>query len=82
MLNGIPVVGSDLPPIRELLGDDEAGVIVPVGDTAAAAAAVTRLVGDEGLRARLGASGRRRALAYDPATVRRQLLGLYRPDTR
>jgi glycosyltransferase involved in cell wall biosynthesis len=83
MLNGIPVVGSDLPPIRELLGADEAGVIFPVGDTGAAAAAITRLVGDEDLRARLGAAGRRRAMAYDPATVRRQLLGLYRiPNVR
>jgi glycosyltransferase involved in cell wall biosynthesis len=78
MLNGIPVVGSDLPPIRELLGADEAGVIFPVGDTDAAAAAIIRLVGDEDLRERLGAAGRRRAKAYDPATVRRQLLALYR----
>jgi len=82
MLNGIPVVGSDLPPIRELLGDDEAGVIFPVGDTDAAAAAITRLVGDDDLRTRLGAAGRLRAMAYDPATVRRQLLALYRPDLR
>ncbi len=77
MLNGIPVAGSDLPPIRDLLGDDEAGLLFPVGDTEAAAAAIGRLVRDDGLRSRLGAAGRRRAAAYDPATVRRQLLALY-----
>ena len=31
MLNGIPVVGSDLAPIRALLGDDEAGLLFPGG---------------------------------------------------
>ena len=41
-----PGGGSDLEPIRDLLGDDEAGLVFPVGDTAAAGAAVTRLVGD------------------------------------
>ena len=77
MLNGIPVVGSDLAPIRALLGDDEAGLLFPVGDTHRAAEAIARLVADGGLRARLGAAGRRRAAPYDPASVRRQLLALY-----
>ena len=56
MLNGLPVVGSDLPPIRDLLGDDEAGLLVPSGDVEAAAKAVARLVDDPEL-ARAG-SGR------------------------
>lgn len=77
MLNGIPVVGSDLEPIRELLGDDEAGLVFPARDVTAAAKAVTRLVGDPELRARLGAAGRQRATAYAPETVRRQMLRLY-----
>jgi glycosyltransferase involved in cell wall biosynthesis len=80
MLNGIPVVGSDLAPIRALLGDDEAGLLFPVGDTERAAAAIARLVGDDGLRARLGDAGRRRAAPYNPASVRRQLLELYGID--
>ncbi|MGH8824604.1 MAG: glycosyltransferase family 4 protein [Jiangellaceae bacterium] len=77
MLNGIPVVGSDLEPIRDLLGDDEAGLVFPVRDVQAAAKAVTRLVGDTQLRAHLGAAGRRRATVYAPETVRRQMLELY-----
>jgi glycosyltransferase involved in cell wall biosynthesis len=77
MLNGIPVAGSDLEPIRDLLGDDEAGLVFPARDVTAAARAVTRLVGDPVLRARLGAAGRRRATAFAPETVRRQMLRLY-----
>jgi glycosyltransferase involved in cell wall biosynthesis len=77
MLNGIPVVGSDLAPIRALLGEDEAGLLFPVGDKQRAAEAIARLVADDGLRARLGAAGRRRAAPYNPASVRRQLLALY-----
>jgi glycosyltransferase involved in cell wall biosynthesis len=83
MLNGLPVVGSDLPPIRDLLGDDEAGLLVPSGDVEATAKAVGRLVDDEELRVRLGATGRARAAAFTPERVRRQLLERYGiPDAR
>jgi glycosyltransferase involved in cell wall biosynthesis len=77
MLNGLPVVGSDLPPIRDLIGDDEAGLLVPPGDVDAAAKAITRLVDDPELRARLGATGAERAAAFTPDSVRRALLERY-----
>jgi glycosyltransferase involved in cell wall biosynthesis len=77
MLNGIPVVGSDLEPIQDLLGDDEAGLVFARGEVAECAKAVTRLVSDPGLRARLGAAGRTRAAAFAPDTVRGQMLALY-----
>ncbi len=77
MLNGLPVVGTDLEPIRDLLGDDEAGLVVPVGRPAEAAAAVSRLVADPDLRSRLGDAGRRRASAFAPDRVRDQLAALY-----
>jgi glycosyltransferase involved in cell wall biosynthesis len=81
MLNGIPVVGSDIEPIRALLGaelgGDEAGVLVPAGDAAAAAGAVAALATDAGFRRRLGSNGRRRAAAFDPATVGDALTQLY-----
>jgi glycosyltransferase involved in cell wall biosynthesis len=77
MLNGLPVVGSDLPPIRALLGDDEAGVLFPPGDVEAAAKAIVRLAGDPELRARLGAAGTERAATFTPLRVREQLLGLF-----
>ncbi|MGH9120049.1 MAG: glycosyltransferase family 4 protein [Acidimicrobiales bacterium] len=77
MLNGLPVVGSDLPPIRDLLGDDDAGLLVPSGDIEATAKAVARLVDDPDLRSRLGATGRARAAAFSPGRVRSQLLERY-----
>jgi glycosyltransferase involved in cell wall biosynthesis len=77
MLNGLPVVGSDLPPIRDLLGDDEAGVLVPPEAPEAAAKAVVRLAEDPGLRARMGAAGRERAAAFAPAGVCDALAALY-----
>lgn len=77
MLNGIPVVASDIEPLRALLGDDEAGFLFPVGDTAAAAAAIRRLAGSPSLRAEMGERGRRRAARYSPEAVTNQLLELY-----
>jgi glycosyltransferase involved in cell wall biosynthesis len=77
MLNGLPVVGSDLPPIRDLLGEDEAGLLVPPGDVEATAKAVVRLVDDPDLRARLGDAGRNRSAAFSPARVRRLMLDAY-----
>jgi glycosyltransferase involved in cell wall biosynthesis len=81
MLNEIPVVGSDIEPIRALLGPDdagdEAGLLVPAGDAAASASAVATLAADPGLRRRLGANGRQRASAFDPASVCAALSDLY-----
>lgn len=77
MLNGIPVVGSDLEPVRALLGDDEAGILFPVGDVDAAAKAVVRLATDPVLRREQGAVGRRRALAFAPDVVGSQFRRLY-----
>jgi glycosyltransferase involved in cell wall biosynthesis len=80
MLNGIPVVGTDLDPIRDLLGEDEAGLVVPVHDPPAAGAAVMRLAADPDLRSRLGTTGRARAARFAPPAVRDQLAALYGLD--
>lgn len=80
MLNGIPVVASDLGPVRQVLGDDVAGLLVPPEDVAAAGEAVVRLVRDAGLRRRLGAAGRERAGAYAPGFVRDRFLELFGLD--
>jgi len=80
MMNGIPVVGSDIPPLRALLGDDEAGLIFPSEDVAAAVAALRKVIGDPELRRRMGAAGLRRVAAYDPGAITDQLLGIYGVD--
>ena len=60
---GTPVVSTDLPtgvPFANLHG--VTGLIVPPGEAAALAAALNRLLGDDELRARLGAQAQARAL--------------------
>jgi glycosyltransferase involved in cell wall biosynthesis len=63
---GKAVIASDIPGIREVLGPDEAGILVPVGDAAALRAAIEALAGDESLRTELG----RRARAVVSARYR------------
>lgn len=77
MVNGIPVVASDIPPIRTLIGDEEAGLLFPLGDHKAAAAALRRLVEDEKLRNSKGAAGRKRARTLEPASIATRLALLY-----
>jgi glycosyltransferase involved in cell wall biosynthesis len=77
MVNGVAVVASDLPPLRELLGDEDAGIVFPVGDVEAAAAALERLATDRPLRERLGGCGRERAERFRPDVVVDSLLDLY-----
>lgn len=60
MATGLPVVASDLPPLRELAdaGPAPTGVLVPPGDAAALADALAGLAADAGRRADLGARAR------------------------
>lgn len=81
MANGIPVIAGDIPPLRSMLGDDQAGLLYPVEDVQAAAEAVRRLVGDPGLRRRLAAAGPERARRYEPGPVVEQLARLYGLDS-
>lgn len=77
MANGIPVVASDLPPLRRLLGDDEAGILVKPGDVHAAAEAISKLARDADKRDRMGQSGRLRVKNYEPGPVAAQMAQLY-----
>ena len=64
MAAGCAVVGSSTGGIPEIITDGVDGLLVPPGDPAALAVALDRLLGDAGLRARLGEAAR--------ATVRRR----------
>ncbi|WP_241778775.1 glycosyltransferase family 4 protein [Streptomyces sp. AcH 505] len=64
MATGTPLVATTGGAIPEVAGrDGETCLAVPPGDPAALAAALGRLLGDERLRARLGAAGRERVLS-------------------
>jgi glycosyltransferase involved in cell wall biosynthesis len=76
MAAGCPVIASDLPVIREVVGD--AGVLVDPSDTAAWADAMRRLLDDDALRDRLASAGRERAGRFTPAETSRRLSDAYR----
>lgn len=57
MALSVPIVGSDAPAIKEVLGDGELGVLVPVGDARLLADGMVRLLEDDRLREELGRKG-------------------------
>ncbi|MGH9057477.1 MAG: glycosyltransferase family 4 protein [Acidimicrobiales bacterium] len=77
MANGLPVVASDLEPLRDLVGYNRAGILAPSGDIEALAAAVRRLCGDPELRTALGAEGIHRSGKFDPGPIADQFRALY-----
>ncbi len=74
MASRLPVVAARAGAAPEVVPDGEAGLLVPPGDPRALAEAVTRLLGDPELRARMGAAGRRRAETFDWARVAARFL--------
>lgn len=82
MLNGLPVVASDLPPVRDLLDNGTAGKLFPPGDVAAAARCLAELIDDAGDRARLGRRGKELAGRFEPHAVVAELTALYERDRR
>ena len=61
MACGTPVVATDVGSLAYVVGNDEAGLIVPPGDAAALAAACRKVLTDGELADRLGKAGRARA---------------------
>jgi starch synthase len=61
MACGLPVVATDASGVREALGDEPAGLVVPRENAPALATAIGRLLDDEPLRRQLGERARRRA---------------------
>jgi glycosyltransferase involved in cell wall biosynthesis len=74
---GVPLVATDVGGIPEVVGD--AAVLVPPGNPAALAAAVSHLLSRPELGARLVVAGRARAAQWpDEAAVVADTLALYR----
>jgi glycosyltransferase involved in cell wall biosynthesis len=60
-LHGRPVIGGDIPPLREVISDGVDGLLVRQRADQVAAA-IVRLLGDPALRASMGEAGRAKAL--------------------
>jgi len=75
---GLPLVLSDIRGCREIGANEQETLLVPARNTEALAAAIKRLLGNEELRATLGAAVRRRALeAFDQRRVAARSLETY-----
>jgi len=70
MAYGLPTVGFDCAPgVRELLNEEENGLLAERGDIFAFAEALDRLMGDAALRRSMGAAARNSVLRFHPDTV-------------
>lgn len=76
MACGCPVVASDIPALREVLG--EAGTLVPINDDVALGAAIRRLADDLILRQEQRARGLERAQHFSWDKTAAQTLEVYR----
>lgn len=67
---GLPVVSTDAPHgPGEILTPEVDGLLTPVGDPAALAAALLRVIGDDELRRKMAAAALMNAERYDPAPI-------------
>jgi glycosyltransferase involved in cell wall biosynthesis len=79
MVAGLPVVGTDVPGIRDVIANEHTGLLVPQGDAGALHAALSRLALDPSERERLGEAGHAVALRdFDEALPAQRALDLYR----
>jgi glycosyltransferase involved in cell wall biosynthesis len=79
----LPVISTRVGAIPEMVTDGETGLLVPVRDPAALAAAIATLLDGPDLRARMGEAGRRRVEAeYDARVNARRLLDVVKGVTR
>lgn len=76
MAAGVAVVASDVGGIREV-ATEGAAVLVPVANPEVLAEALVSVLGDPGLRVRIGEAGRLRASAFDVSRVLPELEAVY-----
>lgn len=75
---GLPVVGFDVPGVREAIKDGESGFLVPYKDIHTMFMRVNELLSDPVLRKRMGRSARKRVEAeFDKQFIHKQYLKVY-----
>jgi glycosyltransferase involved in cell wall biosynthesis len=83
MAVGVPVVATDVKGTREAVVDGEGGFLVPLGDAAALAERLGRLLASPALREEMGAHGSRHVREhFDEAQITRRLVTIYRRTLR
>jgi glycosyltransferase involved in cell wall biosynthesis len=77
--SGRPMVATDVPGCREIVTENETGLLVPARDAVALAAALARLAGDAAHRQRMGAAARERVVErFSQERIASETLALYR----
>jgi glycosyltransferase involved in cell wall biosynthesis len=86
LLMAKPLIVSDIRGFADTVLHEKTGLVVPVDDPVALAAAITRLIGDRALGRRLGENGRSHAqrftLARTVADIEALMVARHRPDER
>jgi glycosyltransferase involved in cell wall biosynthesis len=79
MAAGLPVIGSSIGPIHEMVDADKTGVIVPLGDVAGYANAVRRIMTQPAFSEQLAINARQIAVSkFSARTMVAQIASLYR----
>ncbi len=74
-----PVVASDIPPLKEVVIENETGILTPVKNPGSIAAAIIRLLRDKELSKKLGENGRRLvSSSYSSRGMLNKIESLYR----
>ncbi|WP_055481952.1 glycosyltransferase family 4 protein [Sphaerimonospora mesophila] len=81
MSAGAPILASDIPAFRRVLGDGQAGALFATGDADALAKEAARLLDDPGRRAKLSDEARQAVRKYDWSTVARDVVRVYETVT-
>lgn len=81
MAAGAPVLASDLPAFRQVLGDGRTGVLFPPGDSDALTRGLLGLLDDPARRAGLAAAGAAAVGRYDWSRVAEEVLAVYETVT-
>jgi glycosyltransferase involved in cell wall biosynthesis len=77
MASGRPVIASSVGGVVDMIADGESGLLVPPGDATGLTAAMSRLLADGDLRARLGAAAKVRVRAFTASAVAERLEAVY-----
>jgi phosphatidylinositol alpha 1,6-mannosyltransferase len=78
MASGLPCVCADATGSRSLVAPGETGYLAPADDAEDFAGRITELIQDPGMRRRMGAAARARALGFSWDETMARLLGYYR----
>jgi glycosyltransferase involved in cell wall biosynthesis len=77
MASGRPVVTTSVGGIVDMIVDGESGLLVPPGDARELAAAMSRVLVDGDLRARLGVGAQEKVRAFTASVVAERLEAVY-----